>query len=338
MNRPSEILVAPLRPVRRGSFLRTAALYLAVGVLLALALRGVPFGSIWETLRALSLWQIGGLLLINCAVVITMTLRWWLVVRAEKPRLPFLPFIASRLAVFGVSYFTVGPQLGGEPLQVLYLRREHNQTFARAVSTVIMDKLLELLGNFIFLALGLFAFLRLGLFDGNALPAWAWVLLAVPLGWPVVHILLMRRGIYPVSLVLKALLPGFQKHRWMRVLSVSEHLAGSFTRRHPGYLLGALGASLICWLGMGAEYWLILHFLQVHTDIWQSLFALNASLLAFLLPLPGGLGALEASQVLALGSLGFPAAAAVSATLLMRARDLLNGGIGLLLAARLLRK
>jgi uncharacterized membrane protein YbhN (UPF0104 family) len=54
--------------------------------------------------------------------------------------------------------------------------------------------------------------------------------------------------------------------------------------------------------------------------------------LAFLLGLPGGLGALEASQVLALGWFGQPAAVAISIALLMRGRDLLNGGLGLLLA------
>jgi len=52
------------------------------------------------------------------------------------------------------------------------------------------------------------------------------------------------------------------------------------------------------------------------------------------MPLPGGLGALEASQVFALGAFGQPASAAISLTLLMRARDTLNGGIGLLLAGR----
>jgi len=58
------------------------------------------------------------------------------------------------------------------------------------------------------------------------------------------------------------------------------------------------------------------------------------SWLAFLVPLPGGLGALEASQVFALGAFGVSAASALGVTLLIRARDLLIGGLGLLLAGR----
>jgi uncharacterized membrane protein YbhN (UPF0104 family) len=66
----------------------------------------------------------------------------------------------------------------------------------------------------------------------------------------------------------------------------------------------------------------------------QTLAALTAMQIAFLLPLPGGLGALEASQVFALGAFGQSASAAISLTLLIRARDILIGGIGLLLAGR----
>lgn len=124
----------------------------------------------------------------------------------------------------------------------------------------------------------------------------------------------------------------------MRLLSVSEYLAGSFTRRRPAYFAAALGASMLAWAGMAAEYLLILGFLGLHLPLEEALFGLTASLLAFLLPLPGGLGALEASQVAALGALGYPAVMAVSVTLIMRARDLLNGGLGLLLAARILHR
>jgi len=49
--------------------------------------------------------------------------------------------------------------------------------------------------------------------------------------------------------------------------------------------------------------------------------------------LPGGLGALEASQVFTLGKFGFTAATALSLTLLMRGRDIFIGGLGLILAS-----
>jgi uncharacterized membrane protein YbhN (UPF0104 family) len=46
------------------------------------------------------------------------------------------------------------------------------------------------------------------------------------------------------------------------------------------------------------------------------------------------LGALEASQVFVLGAFGVSAVSAIGVTLLIRARDLLIGGVGLLIAGR----
>lgn len=338
MDRPSDLPLRPARPLNGPRLLRLAGLLAVMSALLLFALRDVPLDSILAVIGRLTLAQVGLLLLVNALVILSMTLRWWLVARAERPRLPFLPFVASRLAVFAVSYFTPGPQVGGEPLQVMHLRRELGQPMARALATVIMDKLLELLGNFLFIAFGLAAFLRLNRLTGTALPAWVWGPAVLLLFLPVLHIFLLRRGLRPASWLLQRTFPRLQRSRLMRLLSVSEYLAGSFTRRRPAYFAAALGASMLAWAGMAAEYLLILGFLGLHLPLEEALFGLTASLLAFLLPLPGGLGALEASQVAALGALGYPAVMAVSVTLIMRARDLLNGGLGLLLAARILHR
>ena len=100
----------------------------------------------------------------------------------------------------------------------------------------------------------------------------------------------------------------------------------------------AVGVSLLSILGIVIEYYLMVSFLEMSISIIQILAALTAMQIAFLMPLPGGLGALEASQVFALGAFGQPASAAISLTLLIRGRDILNGGVGLLLAGRGSRK
>ena len=109
-----------------------------------------------------------------------------------------------RLSVFGVSYFTLGPQVGGEPLQVLYLQRNHGLTFARATSAVIMDKLLEFLVNFLLLGVGAWAVVRVGLLSesGTSLTL-SLIGLAGVLTWPPVHILLLVRGKYPIAALLR---------------------------------------------------------------------------------------------------------------------------------------
>lgn len=327
-----------------------------LAALLYWALRNAPLADILALLRQLTLAQIAWLLTLNSVIFLFITARWWLILRADSPRIPFLPLVGYRLAAFGLSYFTPGPQVGGEPLQILYLRKNYGLTFARATSAVIMDKLLEFLANFLFLAIGLFAVARSGMLARYSPPNWLALPLTLLLLWPLAHVLLMYFGKHPLSMLFAPLLrlrrpaikPAGQESQtnlrnprrlwinflnFIRLVSISEHLAGLFCRRHFGYLLNALFASLLVWVGMVYEYIYMLACLRADLDFGQALASLTAARLSFLMPLPAGLGTLEASQVLAVASFGLPAALGISLSLLMRARDLLLGGLGLLVAA-----
>lgn len=313
---------------------RGAWLFILI-ILLYLALRNAPLTEILQTLGELQLWQIALILVVNALVIAAMTSRWWIIVRAENPSLPFLPLVGYRLSVFGLSYFTPGPQVGGEPLQVLYLQRNHGLSFARATSAVIMDKLLEFLVNFILIGVGAWAIVRVGLVSENGIRLTLSLTgLAGLLILPLVHILLLYRGITPISRILLRQ-PFIQKdHPGVRLVIVAERMASVFCRKHVRAMFLAIGVSLLSILGIAVEYYLMVTFLGMRIDAVQIFAALTAMQVAFLMPLPGGLGALEASQVFALGAFGQPASAAISLTLLMRGRDILNGGIGLLLAGR----
>jgi uncharacterized membrane protein YbhN (UPF0104 family) len=144
----------------------------------------------------------------------------------------------------------------------------------------------------------------------------------------------MIRGIYPISAALRAALPKFKRNKWIRFIIVAEQMAGLFCQRNPRALLSATAASLAAGAGMISEYMLITSFLGIDLHSWQTVAGWATSWLSFLVPVPGGLGALEASQVFTLDAFGISAALALSVVLLIRARDLLIGGLGLLLASR----
>lgn len=317
------------------SRLRKFAIYPILFPLLYFALRNAPLPEIWNAVQQLRLWQIVSLIAINVWIYLLITLRWWIIVHAGNRTIPFFPMILIRIAVFGISYFTLGPQIGGEPLQVLYLQRKYGMTFTRATSTVIMDKLLEFLANFFLLALGLTAIVQAGILSTNASkPLISLIPVAALLLWTVLHIALMMRGIYPVGAALRAAFSRFGNPKWLRFIVASERMAGLVCKRHPQALALAAGASLAAGVCMILEYVFITSFLGIHLQSWQTIAAWTTSWLAFLVPLPGGLGSLEASQVFTLGAFGISAALAIGVTFLMRARDLLVGGLGLILAGR----
>ncbi len=322
----------PRRARRRRWWVIRGALLTALATLLFVALRNAPVRDIARVLGGLHLWQIGLLLALDALIFAFVTARWWLVVRAEKPDARFLPMIPVRLSVFGVSYFTLGPQVGGEPLQVMYLQQRHGITYTRATASVVIDKLFELLGNFVLLCFGLAAALHTGVLRSSFRPAPA---LALPLGllilWPLVHITLLCFHVYPVS-ALMSVFRVSRRNRTVRFVRASEHLAGQFCQRHPRSLLGVLAVSILAAVATVSEYALITSFLHIGLPFWALVTAWTSGWLAFLMPLPGGLGALETSQVWTLGMFGVASAAAISVTLVMRGRDLLFGGAGLLLA------
>ena len=321
------------------SALRLSAVYLVLAILLYIALRNVPLEEIWNTIRGLQLWQVALLLGLNLFIYGLITLRWWVIVRAENKRIPYLPLLLVRIAVFGVSYFTLGPHVGGEPLQVFYLQRKYKSTFTHATASVIMDKLLELLANFVLLAVGLIAVLQAGILSTSGSGSWlslsGLVLLCM---WPLIHILLLYRRTYPFSSLLSRLPFPKKGSKAVRFIAASERLAGTFCRRHTWSLLSATAVSVLAGVGMVGEFALVVKFLGIPLSSWQTIAAWTAGWLSLLVPLPGGLGALEASQVFALGMFGVPAAVAIGVALVMRGRDLLIGGFGLLLASRALEK
>ncbi len=307
--------------------------------LLYVAVRNAPLAEIWQVLLGLHGWQILVLVFLNGLIYSLVTARWWIVVRAERAATSYLPMIGVRMSVFAVSYFTLGPQVGGEPLQILYLRRKYGMSYTRATASVVMDKLFELLGNFVLLSFGFVAILHSGLLaDLGSTSRFLLFGLVALVTWPLIHISLLYRRVYPLSAFLGLFGARVTKHKIARFARASEHLAGQFCQRHPRAMLAGLGVSLLAAAATVSEYVLITSFLSISLPFWKLVTAWATGWLAFLFPLPGGIGALEASQVSVLGLFGISAAAAISVTLVMRGRDLLIGGLGLLLASNSARR
>jgi uncharacterized membrane protein YbhN (UPF0104 family) len=63
--------------------------YSLLAALLYFALRNAPLTEIWEALRMLQAWQISLLFVLNVLIYALISLRWWLIVRAEKRDVSF---------------------------------------------------------------------------------------------------------------------------------------------------------------------------------------------------------------------------------------------------------
>lgn len=314
-------------------WLLRALVFAILALLLWWAFRKAPLAAIWTAILQLRAWQIAVILLLNAIFFIVATLRWWIIIRAENKNVPYFPLLGVRVSVFGVSYFTLGPQVGGEPLQILALQRRYGLSYTHATATVLMDKLLEFLVDFFMLAIGLTAFLRVGVLAETGLQfSVDLLLLAFLIFWPPIHLILLYNHRYPLTSLIYRL-PFIKKQsKPLRFLRAAERLAGRFCQRHPRRLIAAIGCSILAGAGMLLDYALMTTFLNIPLPFWHLTAGWMMGWISLVMPLPGGLGALEASQVFTLGKFGFTAAAALSLALFIRGRDMLIGGIGLLLA------
>ena len=326
------LAVGPGRLLRLASLFKGwRLLWLLLPLLLWWALKDVPFQAVLQSLQRLQAWQMAALLVLNLVLILLITSRWWLILRSSGYPISFLRLSAYRLAGFAVSYFTPGPQVGGEPLQVLLLTR-HALPVPAAASSVLMDKLIELLANFAFLVLGLLVISAAGLAVGRV-PGWVLPLSAILFFAMTAHVFLLWQGRTPFTWLARRLLQITPRLSWLKSLyhPLQQAEAGmmALCRSRPRFLFETLAVSLLVWAGLLWEYALMLQFVGLSLTLPQVILALTLARLAFLVPLPGGLGALEASQVLAMQLLGVSPALAISLCLIIRARDLIFGAAGL---------
>jgi uncharacterized protein (TIRG00374 family) len=313
--------------VRKPAWNIRSLIWLGLIALFAWGLRTIPFEPIWQAIRGLSPTAVVILLLVNLVLFLLFSSRWWLILRAQGYRLPYLSLVGYRLAGFSMAYFTPGPQFGGEPLQVYLTRSRHNLPAGVAIAAVALDKLLELLVNFTFLVTGIAVTIQSGLLGDVAIDqilGLAVTLLLLPGG----YLLALWAGWQPLTRLSRRL-PGWAHRSIPRIIVDAEAQVTIFCRQHPGVILLATLLTLVVWAGLILEYWLMLHFLGLEVRLSQTVSALTAARLAFLAPTPAGLGALEASQIFALQALGYSPALGISVTLLIRARDLIIGGLGI---------
>jgi len=315
--------------------------WLALPLILWFSLRQAPLAEIIQTLGRLGPPQLALLIAFNLMIMLVFSSRWWLILRAQGHRIPYLSLVGYRTAAFSISYFTPGTQFGGEPLQVYLLERRHNLSGSTAIAAVTLDKLFEISSNFAFLLIGVTLTLQTGLIawiSPQTAFLWSLGLLLLPLA----YLLALWRGRYPFSWLVAnipaklSIKPPIQRPSIL--VASAESQVSRLLKTRPQTLLAILLLSALIWLLSLAEYWLALYLLGARLNLFQLISGMTAARLAFLTPLPGGLGALEASQTMSMQAMGFSPALGISISLWIRARDLVLGLLGVWWGATLARR
>jgi len=312
--------------IRRHLVVALWVFLLLIGILLFLwTFRSVPFDEIVRVLTSLKPWEILVLLLVNISILLIAPLRWWLILRAQGHSISYLALAGYRQTASAVSYFTPGQNFGGEPVQVLALRKHHKVSGSAALAAVTLDRAVEWIGNLVVLIFGIAFVISTGMVTGFELQSPLLVAIAFLL-FLIVYLITLRSGTHLFARLLKRF-----KGNLVAGLRSAEEQLGDLIRQQPGLFAGGLACSALVWIALFFEFWLALDYLGLRLDPNQLILVVTAGRVALLAPTPGALGALEASQLLAVQALGFDPAYGLSLGLLIRARDILFAVVGLML-------
>ncbi len=308
--------------------------------LLIWSFRQLSWTDIVDLTTSLNFFEVVVLAGLNIFIFGLFTYRWAVIQSTLDEGISMKRLFFYRLIGFGISYFTPGPQIGGEPAQIILLKQNHNISSEKAISSVYLDRLIDVLVNFIILVFGLFVLINNNFFKGFEISSYFYVAIALLL-IPLAYLILLSTGFLPLTILMHKI--NFKFHKQYLVdfsgtVQRAEYQMSMFIRNYPASFTKALLISIFSWGSMIFEYWLMLHFMGVTVNGTSLISAMTTARLAFLTPLPAGLGALEAGQVWVMMFLGLSSSIGISTALYIRIRDAIIGLTGLALASVLLPK
>lgn len=240
----------------------------------------------------------------SALVVLVVVARWRLVAAAVGGHAGFGRLVGARLAGDAAGSLLPLARVAGDPLRAVLVRGD-GTSLSTASAGVAIDRLLEVTGNL----LAVIAYVSIFSFataerDAGAAPR------TLAAGMVVLLVLLaalyyrLARGQRPMAPLYGArarrLLPG--RGHWLDgIRRIEEHLL-DFFRAHRATFLAGLALSVIAELVIILQYRALLGAFGVRLELPVLLLVLLGGGVARAVPTPGALGALEATQVMAVGA------------------------------------
>ncbi|MFN2287962.1 MAG: lysylphosphatidylglycerol synthase transmembrane domain-containing protein [Chromatocurvus sp.] len=333
------------RLTRRG--ILTLWLWLLALALFAWTLGQLPLSDIGAQLRLLTgkdwlLW-----FLVNICILYFAVRRWQLLGQALQARLSLSALFRLRQAGSAVSFLTPGPHFGGEPLQLYWLYRYHATPLHRAVAMLGTDRFFETGINIVVLLAGVLVLSGIAMVPFREWLSVVAILIGVLCALLLAVALVLRHPDWlakRLSPLMRRLCAGLAVYGgqaagdggWQRDSadlsrgwrSLVKLLISALMKHRPTLWL-ALLLSIAGWGALLVELALLMDFLGLTPSPRAIALIMVGMRLAMLLPVPGGIGTIEASLLWSFQYLGLSGDAAVGLIALIRLRDTLVLLIGM---------
>jgi uncharacterized protein (TIRG00374 family) len=285
--------------------------------------------DVLSSFKYLKLSYVLGFICASLFIQCMLTSRWLIVLKYQGIKLGFFKATMYRLAGYSISYLTPGPRVGGEPVTAGLMTKD-GVDFKNALSGIGIDKVIETACSGIFFVFGgLIVLVTVSLPSSTKIPIIiALLLFSLAIGYFVYKLI---KGEYFFSYLFRVLrlhkIRALQKYE--NNINYFEDLLGSFYRRKRLYFFATILISVLAWVGMYFEYQFLAYILGVQIGIDKIFLIVSFVGVAQLTPIPMALGTLEAGQIGAFAIFGVKKGSAIALSLMVRARDLVIVGVGL---------
>ena len=262
--------------------------------------------------------------------MVSLTLKWNIILKSQGYKIPFSKLFVYKLAGFGVSYVTPVAHMGGEPVRAYLLSHNHNIEFKKSLSSVVIDKSLDLSLD------GFFACITIIIILFNftvskrtaALMIFSFFAMMGAM-YAFYHLTITERGFFTTCFRLLRLNKWKLTKKYEKeIKGMESHLIHFFKYNEKGFRNASL-AFLLTWILMFFEYKLALLLLGYNASFAAIFIVFSLVGLAYIIPVPAALGALEFGQSSASALLRVSSGIGLALSIVIRGRDMIWVFLGL---------
>lgn len=311
-------------------FIIIGLVVLGIGIFSSV-LMNAGWQDIWSILSQMTLAKFLLFIALTQVSYGLFNLRWQMILKTHGHHIPFGKLWLYRATGYGISYITP-TQVGGEPVRIYLLHENHNIRLREATASVLFDKLLELTSFLLFVGAGILVASLTNFIPESSLYGFS----AVVGGLVVLGIYIFKKlldGSGFLTTVFKTLhlekiprLRAFEEKIHNTEKLIMDFLSHTEHRKTTLPLLAFI--SVLAWSFTIAEYFVLASFLGINLTLFESFLVATVPLMAYLFPVPGGLGVLEGAQAGMFQLLGYTASSAFAVVVMVRVKELLFSCVG----------